>query len=199
MTTFPAEPWDLHGHAYVGTWLLPRRLLPPPPSVSTEPVTIFGRGIVAAAFFVYEEPSPLTYNEVMTTVLVREGWRLRVAITHIWVDSPASRDGGRALWAIPKELAEFEVAPHRSYAAQGIASMTVRSGRRLPFRLPVGFKIAQDQDWKLLVSPVKGRLRPGTVKASWSFAPDGPLGFLAGQRPLLTLAARPFRLLFGRR
>lgn len=198
MTSYPAEPWDLHGHAYVGMWLLPRDRAPEPHSPATRTVTVFGRAIVCAAFFVYEEPSPLTYDEIMATVLVREGWRLRVSITHIWVDSMASRDGGRRLWAIPKELADFEVARHASYAAQGIGSLTVHRVRRLPWRLPLGFRIAQDRAGTVLVSPVSGRIRWGQASARWSLAHDGPLGFLAGRKPLVTLACRPFHLLFGR-
>lgn len=199
MSDYPAEPWDLHGHAYVGVWLLPRDLAPPPHSSATTTVTILGRAIVCAAFFVYEQPSPLTYDEVMTTVLVREGWRLRVSITHIWVNSPASRDGGRELWAIPKELADFETVPHSSYAAQGIGSLGVRRVHRLPFPLPIGFRIAQERRGALLVSPVSGRIRPGLAAGRWSFAADGPLAFLVGRKPVLTLAVRPFQLLFGRR
>lgn len=199
MTTYPAEPWDLHGHAYSATFLVPRKDLPPPHSPATKPITIFGRGIVATAFFVYEEPSPLTYDEIMSTVLVREGWRIRVSITHIWVNSVASRDGGRDLWAIPKDLADFEVARDSSYVAQGIGSLVVSRVRNLPWRLPIGFRIAQDRAGTLLVSPVTGRVRPGVARARWSFAPDGPLGFLHGRKPLLTLGVRPFHLLFGRR
>jgi hypothetical protein len=199
MTSYPPEPWDLHGHAYVGIWLLPRDRTPAPHSPATKVVTIFGRAIVCAAFFVYEEPSPLTYNEIMSTVLVRQGWRLRVSITHIWVDSEASRDGGRALWAIPKDLADFDVVPHTSYAAQGIGSLEVKRVRRLPWALPIRFRIAQDREGALLVSRVKGRIRYGNTTARWSFAADGPIGFLAGRKPLLTLASRPFRLIFGKR
>lgn len=199
MTSYPAEPWDLHGHAYVGVWLLPRDQAPAPSSPATKTVTVLGRTVVCAAFFVYEEPSPLTYDEIMATVLVREGWRLRVSITHIWVNSVTSRDGGRRLWAIPKDLADFDVAPHSSYAAQGIGSLAVRRIRRLPWHLPLGFRIAQDRAGSLLVSPVTGRTRFGLATARWSLASDGPLGFLAARKPLLTIACRPFHLLFGRR
>lgn len=199
MTTYPPEPWDLHGHAYVGVWLVPRDRAPLPHSPATRTVTILGRAVVCAAFFVYDEPSPLTYDEVMTTVLVRDGWRPRVSITSIWVNSPASREGGRELWAIPKELADFEVARHSSYAAQGIGSLAVGRVRRLPWRLPAAFRIAQDRSGTMLVSPVTGRIRLGLAAARWSLAGNGPLGFLAGRKPLLTLACHPFHLLFGRR
>ncbi|KAA1376130.1 acetoacetate decarboxylase family protein [Aeromicrobium fastidiosum] len=197
--SYPPEPWDLHGHAYVAAWLVPVADLPAPHSPATKAITLFGRGIVGTAFFVYEEPSPLTYDEIMSTVLVRDGWRIRVSITHIWVNSEASRDGGRDLWAIPKQLADFDVTPHVSYSAHGIGSLVLRRVRRLPRMLPAGFRIAQDQGGHLLVSPVTGRMRFGTASGRWTFDADGQLGFLHGRKPLLTLAASPFRLLFGRR
>ena len=199
MNDFPPEPWDLHGHAHVGVWLLPRDLAPAPHSAATRPITLFGRTIVAAAFFRYDSPSPLTYDEIMSTVLVRHGLRPRVSITHIWVDSEASRAGGRALWAIPKEMAQFDRTDHHAYEAAGIGSLRVRPGRRLPWRVPLRFRIAQDRDGTLLTSPVSGRVRLGFATGRWSFDPVGPLGFLAEHRPVLTLSINPFRLLFGRR
>ncbi len=60
-------------------------------------------------------------------------------------------------------------------------------------------RLAADRDGALVVSQVKGRARLGLVRGAWSFEPDGPLGFLAGRRPLLSLALHPFRLVFGRR
>lgn len=199
MTAYPSEPWDLHGHAYVGVWLLPAGSAPPPASAATRSVRVLGRTIVSAAFFRYDDPSPLTYDEIMSTVLVRHGWRPRVSITHIWVDSEASRDGGRALWAIPKDLAVFERGSHRSYVATGIGSLGLKRVRRLPFRVPVGFRLAQDREGELVVSPVRGRVRLGLAQGSWTFDSTGPLGFLANRQPLLTLTLRPFHLSFGHR
>lgn len=194
---YPPEPWDLFGHAYVGVWLLPRGATPPAASARTRTIGLFGRALVGAAFFRYDEPSPLTYDEIMSTVLVRDGLRPRVSITHIWVDSVPSRDGGRALWAIPKDLAEFDRESHRSYVARGIGSLEVRGEHRLPFALPLGFRTAQDRDGTLVVSPVRGRASLGLVRGIWTFDPDGALGFLAGRRPLLSLSLHRFRLIFG--
>lgn len=195
---YPAEPWELHGHNVVGIWFLPKQSAPPPPVGGTRSIGLFGRRVVAAGFFVYEEPSPLTYAEVMATVLVRKGLRPRVSITHIWVDSPASRRGGRELWGIPKDLAAFDVDGTRHYAAQGIGSVRVDRVRRAPWRLPLAFRIAQDHVGRLLVSPVRGTIRPALVRACWRFEADGPLAFLAGREPVLSLAALPFHLVFGR-
>lgn len=192
--TFPTEPWDLAGHAVVAAGLTDATVVQAPPG--TRPVTVGGRAVVALAFFVYEPPSPLTYREVMAATLVRRGLRPFVHITHIWVDSAASRDGGRALWAIPKELADFEIAAPR-YAARGIATTTVRRAARLAAMLPTRFTVAQRRDARTLTTPVRGRVRASPVRSQWTIAPDGPLGHLAGFRPLVSVAIRSFRLRFG--
>lgn len=192
-TTYPPEPWDLHGEIVASVLLVPADRLPPPPP-GTHLVRVLGRAVVTAAFFRYTEPSPLRYDEVMVTALVRRGWRPRVWITHIWVDSPASRDGGRELWAIPKDLATFTVEPGRR-VADGLA--TLRWRRRGPaVGLPLGFRIAQERDGRSVVTPVSGHYRLGLARGSWTF--DGVLSWLADRRPLLTVRADRFRLLFGR-
>ncbi len=136
--SYPPEPWDLHGQAVASVFLVPVRSLPAPPP-GTRVVSVAGRAVVTAAFFRYEEPSPLVYDEVMATVLVRRGVRPRVWIPWIWVDS----EGGRSV-----------------------------------------------------VTSVRGRLRAQLLRTSWTFS--GPLSLLAGRRPVVSVRASRFRLLFGR-
>ena len=65
--------------------------------------------------------SDLTYSELLVARRARSTsdgagsiprlsgpLRASLEITDIWVDSPASRNGGRELWAIPKELCDLE-------------------------------------------------------------------------------------------
>lgn len=199
---YPPSPWHLFAHAYIGVFLLPKGDLPPPHAPGTKPVTVFGRAMVAAAFFVYEEPSPLVYGEVMQTMLVRDGWRVRVSITHIWVDSEASRAGGRALWSIPKELADFPIDDHRRYEARlgGLPFARLRLWRRPKPRLPLrfGFRLAQGApDGSTVTTPVRVRDRFGPAPAHWWAAPDGSMAAIAHRRPVFTLAAQRLRLVFG--
>jgi hypothetical protein len=136
----------------------------------------------------------------MSTVLVRRGWRLLPTITHIWVDSEVSRDGGRALWGIPKQLATFTFAGRSFAAADGdgpIASGTVRPIAWLPGRWSLGFRLVQWLDGAAKVSPVRARARLGIARASLDADPSGPLAFLAGRRPLVSFSVGDFRMSFG--
>lgn len=205
---YPPEPWDLRGQLYLSVFAVPRAALPalPEPLASTvRPVLLGGRALVGTAWVRYEPGGTLHYRELLSAVLVHERGRPRVSITDIWVDSVASRDGGRALWGIPKDLAEFELAPSAdggtaASAAIGtgvIAAATVTRGRRLPGRWPTPMSVAQALDGRVKRTRVRGRAGLRAATAAWQVTPDGPLGHLAGRRPLLTLSLTDFRLRFG--
>jgi hypothetical protein len=156
--------------------------------------------VVGAAWVEYEPGGVLTYRELLVAVLVRAGLRPRVTITHIWVDSVPSRDGGRALWGIPKDLAELEITDNRATAASAgatLATAILQSGPRLPFRWPVGFRVLQSLHSGPKTSRVRASGRIAFDRSQWTVPAGGPLGFLAGRRPLLTVALREFRMLFG--
>jgi hypothetical protein len=123
-------------------------------------------------------------------------------ITHIWVDSPASRDGGRALWGIPKELAEFDFAGNTfaAHDAEGpLALGTVTRMLALPGRWPGGFHVAQWLGGKPKFSPVRSRSAIELSRATFAADPTGPLAFLAGRKPLASFTLRDFQMTFGSR
>ncbi|MFY0408458.1 acetoacetate decarboxylase family protein [Solicola sp. PLA-1-18] len=196
MTSYPPEPWHLHARAVVAVHLV--RDAPLPHAPGSRVLRVGPWSVVGVAFFSYEPPSPLVYEEVMSTVLVRDGLRPGVSITHIWVDSEASRDGGRALWGIPKDLATFDVAPGR-HDAPGIASVSLGRRVRLPFALPLTFSVSQSWAGTRRRTPVRATARLGVASARWTVDPGGSLAFLTGFRPLLTLTLAGARVRFGRR
>ncbi|MFI1921429.1 acetoacetate decarboxylase family protein [Streptomyces sp. NPDC020377] len=202
MTDYPDEPWHLAGQMYLSLWRVPRAELPPVPP-GTRPLTVGGRGLVGAAWVVYENDSVLHYNELLRAVLVRDGARPRVCITDIWVDSETSLAGGRALWGIPKEMAIFEVqrSDGMSCAAKtgrgtlAAGRFTERGG--LPGRWPLAFGLAQTLDGRIRTSRVRGSAALRLSRAEWTAPADSRLGALGRRAPMVSLALRDFTLRFG--
>jgi Acetoacetate decarboxylase (ADC) len=182
---YPPSPWSLRGQLFLSLWHV-------------------GPGLVGTAFVDYQEGSELTYAELLRATPTRAGRRLAVTITDIWVDSPASRDGGRALWAIPKDLADFTLkhGPVFGGEARGeqrwLASTEFVAGRRLPGRLPFRSRTAQRRGHgETVLAPMSGTARFRHARARWDFPPDGPFADLRGRRPLASVVLEDFALRFG--
>ena len=194
--SYPPEPWELHGRAWVSVWLVRVGAVP---ALPVRPVTVFGRAVVGTAFVDYRPPG-LAYHELLAAVLVRHGFRFGVSIAQIWVDSPESRAGGRELWGIPKESAEFEWGTDLAARdARGpIASLRARVPR---FGVWLG---AVGSTWQafgdgLARTPLRATGRVTPVRARWHVDPAGPLAWLLPHRPLLSVAVRRMWLKFGPR
>ncbi|PRX45998.1 acetoacetate decarboxylase [Prauserella shujinwangii] len=202
MPEYPPEPWHLAGQAYLSVWTVPRADLPRVPAEVT-PVTLGGRAIVWTAWIDYRPPGALAYHELLAAVVVRNGLRATATITEIWVDSEVSLAGGRALWAIPKDLATLEFRHGRGFAAAAsTASGWIATAAFVPRGVPApappaGFSIAQAAAEGVRTSAVRSAGRPQPATASWNVNADGPLGYLAGRRPLASGHLKDFRIRFG--
>jgi hypothetical protein len=188
---------------YLSVWLVPRDRAPVPLPPGTRPLSLGGRCLIGTAMVVYEAGSVLRYHELLFAVLVRRGTRLMPSISEIWVDSAVSRDGGRALWGIPKELADFTVSRPPGFGADVrddrglIAGARFRQVLPVPGRWPLSYRVAQTLEGALKATPVRCRAAVGLCTARWRIPADGPLGRLAGRRPLAGLVLRDFVLDFG--
>ncbi|HSE08143.1 MAG TPA: acetoacetate decarboxylase family protein [Nocardioidaceae bacterium] len=194
---FPSPPWTMQGTMWLS-------LFPVRTGTSERPPGMYG-----AAFVEYVEGSTLTYRELLLARLVRDGAIPRVHITDIWVDSEASRDGGRSLWAIPKDLAELHVLSSGVGPATRVACDANINGSplaaarftapRIPsLRTPFVFTVTQErEDGSRVVTPVSGTSCNLPVMARWDFGAAGPLSWLHGRRPIGTFRLQDFRLTFG--
>ncbi|MDR6592332.1 hypothetical protein J2S66_000716 [Saccharothrix longispora] len=191
MVDYPPEPWVLHGRACVTTWLVPASALP---ALPVPPLVVGGRAVVGTAFVEYAPPG-MAYRELLAAVLVR---RLGVSITHIWVDSEASRAGGRELWGIPKEMAAFPTRFDAETADGPIASVSCSPGRA-GLRLPAGASTWQFLGGGVARTPLRATARVTPARATWDIRPDGPLGWLAPHRPVASVGVSGLRLRFGPR
>lgn len=200
---YPAAPWQMTGSLFLSLFRVPTKVDDLRPA-----------GVYGAAFVSYEEPSPLTYSELLVARPVKAPGSKgrRVSITDIWVDSPASVAGGRELWAIPKGLCDFRLeSEYRGPFARTewsatldrrpVASARFTDAARLVPRVP--FK---GQTWQPGIADTDGEERRATLQGSarampcwgaWEFDPDGPLGWLAGRRAIASFRMRDFRMSFG--
>lgn len=195
----PPEPWDLAGSGVITTWRVDAAKLPALPA-AVRPVTVRGRALVATAFVDYGDGGMMTYHELLAAVVVRHGRGLALSITDIWVDSPTSLAGGRALWGIPKELADFDGLT-ASDERGPIAFATFLPPRRIPVplvplpRLPSA--VVQTLDGRVVASPIRAGGAVRLSRADWTFPPSHRLGWLRGARPVLSISAERFSMRFG--
>lgn len=194
---YPPEPWLLRGDLHASVFLVPLADLPVDLPPGWRPLRLGRFGVVGTAWVTYQPDGVLAYDELMSTLLVRRGWRVLPTITHIWVDSAASRDGGRELWGIPKQLAYFgALLATTDEGPIAVGSVTLRV--TLPWRLPFGFAVVQRWAGSAKVTPVRVRARVGSSRATFAADPGGPLAFLARRRVLLSCSMTDFRMMFGR-
>ena len=205
---YPPQPWHLGGRLSLTLWPVPTGELPEhfPAAVppGARPLSLRGRTLVGTAFVRYQPGGVLSYDELLAAVPVRDGRGLAITIPAIWVDSRASLAGGRRLWGIPKELAEFERIPtadgvRMTAGSDGrpIASAWFTERRPLPGRWTVRQRYAQHLDGRAHRSRSVGSSRVSLSSARWEFAADGPLGFLHGRRPLRSVEQHDLAIAFG--
>ncbi len=190
---YPAAPWQMHGQLWLSLFRVREGDHP-----DREP------GVYGVALVSYEAPSPLTYSELLVATP-----RSRLAhITDIWVDSADSRDGGRELWAIPKYLCDFtrrtegERLQHTTWQtsldgtpiASARFSDVSHAAPRVPFK---GGTWQQRESGEEVVAHLNGSARTLPARGSWTFHPDGPLGWLAGKRSIASARMADFQMAFG--
>jgi hypothetical protein len=187
---YPPAPWRLHGQLWLSVFR--------------------GRGSPACAVALvrYEAPGVLTYDELLVARPV-----LRpvpgVTIDQIWVDSAASMAGGRELWAIPKDLGAFDADVDRSGTVERTGWRVTSDGapvlrarfedvHRLAPRLPLRGRVWQPGTGAgPRTARLSGSARVSPCRARWDVAADGPLGWLDGHRPLVSVRLTDFVLDFG--
>lgn len=197
---YPPAPWHMHGSLWLSVFRLAEAV------DEHHPAGNYGVALVS-----YEEPSPLIYHELLLarTTKNRAG-KGAVSISDIWVDSAASQAGGRELWAIPKQLCDFDMESsfrgpvtstdwtatvERRPIAEAHFTDVSRAALRLPFTgLVEQPGIPEHPDIADVV--MKGNAKALPCRARWSFAGDGPLGFMNQARQLGSFRMAGFRLAF---
>lgn len=124
---YPPAPWTLQGYSLQTVNLVDvdkaRRFIPS----ALEMISVLPGKTVGGLYISHYGPgSTLEYNELIVVAgLTRRAGKIGAWISHIYVDNPDSVAGGREIWGLPKELAEFHW--HQS----GPGSVTVQQGSQV--------------------------------------------------------------------
>ncbi len=105
----PPAPWRLRGQSLQLLRRVPlaaaRRLVPEP--LRIVPVAP-GRTLGVLYLARYAQGSTLEYDElIFAPALVTARGRIGFRVTGIWVNDARSMAGGRAIWSLPKQMADF--------------------------------------------------------------------------------------------
>ncbi len=107
--TYPPAPWTLKGYAVITLQLInieqACKFIPP----QLEIVSFLpGKTLGGIYISCYENGSLLEYNELIVVPgFVSYRGKIGSWISHIYVDNQVSVAGGREIWGLPKEMAEF--------------------------------------------------------------------------------------------
>ena len=169
-------PWRAHAKGMFW-WAKPddaavaalREILPPGIDPTLRPA------FVAAALISYIDTPVGAYHEILAIVSLRRGRKVVSHVPFIAVDSAASVVGGRANWALPKTLIDFEGEPASgtTMTARGadwvVTATPHASGPPLPFASPRMNGLVQfgpgDDAWRAKSSG-RGVVRLGHVDVS---------------------------------
>jgi acetoacetate decarboxylase len=189
---YPAAPWILEGFSLQTLHLLDiGRVRPFIPSelniVSVLPGKTLGGVYVAS----YGAGSTMEYNElIVVSGLLHRGSKIGAWISHIYVDHPDSVAGGREIWGLPKQMAEFTWNVGKLPSVQvkqgdqhlcTLSSSWQLSGWQQPLSGPV-FSILKTQ---LLQFTGEGKLKLHLAGVDLSLSPASPLVELNLGRPWL--------------
>ncbi|MBN3927242.1 acetoacetate decarboxylase family protein [Nostoc sp. NMS4] len=106
---YPQAPWTLQGYAIQTLHLLNIDQVRPLIPLELEIVSVCpGKTLGSVYLSNYDSGSVLEYSElIIVPALINYQRKIGAWISHIYVDNADSVAGGREIWGLPKELAEF--------------------------------------------------------------------------------------------
>ncbi len=197
---YPQAPWILKGYAVANLEfvdiekvhsLIPKELN----IVSLLP----GKTIGCVYLSYYSSGSVLEYSElIVAPALVSYEGKLGGWVSHIYVDSANSVAGGREIWGLPKELAEFtwenneRVTVQQGHKTLCSLSYQKQSMTLRPPQITISSFSTMGTD--LLMFPAKFTSNLGLVGSKLEIPTESPFAELALGKPFLTVGCQDLGL-----
>lgn len=198
---YPQAPWTLQGYAFQTLQPLDidrvRSLVPE----ELEIISVWpGKTLGGVYLSYYGSGSVLEYSELIV-IAALVGYRGKFGgwVSHIYVDNPDSVAGGREIWGLPKELAEFtweKGDQERVTVCQGNRLLCSFNYNRQGFgwRQWLGASGFSTNGSDLLLFPAELESHLGLVSSNLEVPAQSPFASLALGQPWLTVHCDQMRL-----
>jgi hypothetical protein len=135
--TYPDAPWTIKGYGYQTVHLIEISEAAKYIPIDLEIVSVLPGKTLGGIFLgKYEDGSTLHYSELIAIAgIVRRDGKIGSWVSHIYVDNTDSIAGGREIWGLPKEHADFAWQP----TEQG--SVIVRQSNRVLCNFSHGWQL----------------------------------------------------------
>jgi hypothetical protein len=185
---YPPAPWNLQGYGIQAVHLIDidRSRLFVPPELKIIPI-LPGKTLGGVYLASYEEGSVLKYSElIVVSAIVQHANKIGIWISHIYVDNPDSVMGGREIWGLPKELAQFKWNIDEKSKSQVRVFQDDRELCTLNFikwslpgiQLPISGNVFSTLNSKLLTFQGRGKFNTHLVGANLKVPSESPFAQL---------------------
>lgn len=203
----PPPPWTLKGYGLQTLHLLHveqvQSYLPPELTI-VQVLPGLTIGMVYAAS--YSAASVMPYNElIVANAIVAYQGKVGAWISHIYVDNPDSVQGGREIWGLPKEMADFTWHTGKSpqvgisQSDRVLCSLTCKW--QLPslpvFHLPIGAPVLSRLGSQFLTFPGQGNLGLHLAGIDLQISPESPFAPMNLGQPWMSFYSDPLLFTAG--
>ncbi|WP_414548865.1 acetoacetate decarboxylase family protein [Anabaena sp. CCY 0017] len=196
--SYPSAPWILKGNAIQTLHLVNIdrvRLLVPP---ELDIISVWpGKTIGGVYLSKYGSGSVLEYNELIfaSAVVIYQG-KIGIWVSHIYVDNVDSVAGGREIWGLPKELADFSWEEKRVTVRQGdVLLCTLNYDQQsLGWRQGLGAASFSTMGTNLLKFDFDFETRLGLVGSKLEVGVDSPFAGIGLSQPFATVGCEQMTL-----
>jgi acetoacetate decarboxylase len=208
---YSPAPWHLQGYAVQTLQLVDvARVRPLVPSDLEIVCLLPGKTLGGIYISSYGLGSVMEYNElIVVSAIASYAGKWGAWISHIYVDNPNSVAGGREIWGLPKELAQFNWEGSDSVKASPLGyRVTVSQGnlqlcslnysqQGLVFPLPFSGNVFSAASTNLLMFKGEFQSRIALIKCEVEIPEESSFASLNLGQPLLAVSCEDMRLIAG--
>ncbi|NJL36998.1 MAG: acetoacetate decarboxylase family protein [Leptolyngbyaceae cyanobacterium RM2_2_4] len=202
--SYPQAPWTLQGYSIQSLQPIDIEQARPLVPAELEIVSVFpGKTLGGIYVASYETGSTLLYNElIVVAALTRYANQIGSWVSHIYVDNPDSVAGGREIWGLPKQLAQFvwERGNHKRvsvYQDNQLLCRFEQSWQIPTWRQPLKVTSFSTQDADLLSFEAEASANFSLLGADLQVPSGSPFHHLSLDQPRLVFYADQLRLSVG--